>query len=114
MLYTVVVDLGSLSLCCPRLTFLISEAIPEPIRAIIQYEFEFGWSNDTIVADPFNVSSRTLQKKRHSWNGFGTVFIPCEHGCGRSNFWAGGTDTCKKNLASTGARCHGAGTVRAA
>ena len=60
------------------------EAFPEPIRAIIQHGCELGWSIDAILTDPYNVSSRTLQKVRRSWNDFDTFFGPSENGSGRS------------------------------
>ena len=83
------------------------KAFPEPIRAIIKHGCELRWSIDAILTNPYNVSSRTLQKVRRSWNDFDTVFVPSENGSGRSNFGTGESDPCKENLASTGGRCYG-------
>ena len=59
--------------------------VPEPIRGLIQYEFELGYSNDSILAGPYRVSRRTLQSMRATWRRYGTVFIPSESigGCPR-------------------------------
>ena len=50
--------------------------VPEPIRALIQEEFERGYSNDAIVAGPYGVGMRTVQRMRSHWVRYGTVFIP--------------------------------------
>ena len=50
--------------------------IPDPIRALIQEEFEQGHSNDVIVTGPYNVGMRSIQKMRSHWVQYGTVFIP--------------------------------------
>lgn len=57
--------------------------IPEPIRALIQHEFELGYSIDTIAAGPYNVSLTTLYKMRQTWHLYGTVYIPSESLGGR-------------------------------
>lgn len=57
--------------------------IPAPIRALIQYEFELGYSVDAVAAGPYGVSLRTLQSMRKSWGLYGTVFIPSENKGGR-------------------------------
>ena len=53
-------------------------AIPKPIRALTQYEFELGYSIDMIAAGPYNVGLRTIQRMRRMWRLYGTVFIPYE------------------------------------
>lgn len=58
--------------------------IPEPIRALVQYEFELGYSVDAVVAGPYGVSLRSLQRMYKSWRLYGTVFIPSEIKGGRS------------------------------
>ena len=57
--------------------------IPEPIRALIQEEFELGHSNDAILAGPYAVSMRALQRMRCHWLQYGTVFIPNDSPGGR-------------------------------
>lgn len=57
--------------------------VPEPIRALIQDEFEQGHSNDVILAGPYGVGMRTLQKMRSHWVQYGTVFIPNDSPGGR-------------------------------
>lgn len=58
--------------------------VPEPIRALIQYEFELGYNNDAILAGPYHVSSRTLQRMRRTWLDSGTVFIAKENPWGEA------------------------------
>ena len=57
--------------------------VPEPIRALVQYEFELGYSNDAILAGPYQVSLRTLQRMRRTWLDSGTVFVAKENYGGR-------------------------------
>lgn len=57
--------------------------VPEPIRALIQDEFELGHSNDVILAGPYGVGMRSLQRMRSYWVQYGTVFIPNESPGGR-------------------------------
>ena len=57
--------------------------VPEPIRALIQYEFELGYSNDAILAGPYHLSSRTLRRMRRTWLDSGSVFIAKENPGGR-------------------------------
>lgn len=57
--------------------------IPEPIRALIQEEFEQGYSKDVILAGPYRVSMRALQRMRSHWDQYGTVFIPNDSPGGR-------------------------------
>ena len=57
--------------------------IPEPIRTLIQHEFELGHSNDVILAGPYSVGTRTLQRMRSHWHQYGTVFIPNDSPGGR-------------------------------
>ena len=49
---------------------------PEPIRALIQEEFEKGYTNDAILAGNAVIKIRTLQNLRAKWVRYGTVFIP--------------------------------------
>jgi len=58
-------------------------AIPEPIRALIQHEFELGYSVDMVAAGPYNVGLSTLQRMRRMWRLYGTVFLPSENVGGR-------------------------------
>ena len=57
--------------------------IPKPIRALIQYEFELGYNNNTILAGPYHLSSRILQRIRRTWLDSGSVFIAKENPGGR-------------------------------
>ena len=57
--------------------------VPEPIHALVQYEFELGYSNDAILAGPYQVSLRTLQRMRRTWLDSGTVFVAKENCGGR-------------------------------
>lgn len=57
--------------------------IPEPIRALIQEEFERGYSNDVILAGSYGVGMRTVQRMRSNWVKYGTVFIPTDNPGGR-------------------------------
>ena len=58
--------------------------IPEPIRAIIQHEFELGYCDDAIVAGPYSVSLRSVQRMRSCWRHYGTVFLSTGAVGGRS------------------------------
>lgn len=58
-------------------------AVPAPIRALIQHEFELGYSVDAVAAGPYGVSLSTLRRMKKTWALYGTVFIPSENKGGR-------------------------------
>lgn len=64
----------------PFVVLVVAVAMPppfsKPIQALIQDEFELGHSNDVILAGPYSVSMRSLQRVRHLWRQHGIVFIP--------------------------------------
>jgi transposase len=67
--------------CCPIVAAMKGIPTPEPIRAIIQYEMELGYSDDAITAGPYGVCLRTVQRMRRSFKQYGLVYIePSDHG----------------------------------
>ena len=49
--------------------------IAEPLRAMIQYEMELGYSDDQILSGGYHISFRTLQRMRASFRRHGVVFV---------------------------------------
>ena len=50
---------------------------------MIQYEMELGYSNDIIVAGPYSVSLRTVQRMRRSFQKYGLVYVESSDAGGR-------------------------------
>jgi transposase len=57
--------------------------VPPHVRNMIQADMESGFDNETILAGGYDVSRRTVERYRQSFNTYGLVYVPMENFGGR-------------------------------